>query len=106
MIPHSVVCCAQGQDWFNLVEAQRSANKIRSLPDEIAQLIQLRSFDCSNNAISAIPPGFFDNCTKLVKLDLTGNQVLTCPSCTLSLSVCVFTGLTWCGERLCDYRAA
>ncbi|ELR11474.1 leucine rich repeat domain containing protein [Acanthamoeba castellanii str. Neff] len=70
-----VLNIGNGQDWYNVVEAQRSANKIRSLPDEIAQLAHLRSFDCSNNAISAIPPGFFDNCTKLVKLDLTGNQL-------------------------------
>lgn len=74
-----VLNIGNGQDWYNVVEAQRSANKIRSLPDEIAQLAHLRSFDCSNNAISAIPPGFFDNCTKLVKLDLTGNQIVRLP---------------------------
>jgi hypothetical protein len=66
---------AQGQDWFNLVEVQRSANKIRSLPGELADMLQLRSFDCSNNAIQSVPYAFFDRCTKLVKLDLTGNQV-------------------------------
>jgi hypothetical protein len=66
---------AQGEEWFNVVKAQVSANRVKVLPDEIAQLVHLRSLDCSNNLIAALPSAFFERCTKIEKLDFSGNKV-------------------------------